>query len=187
MQANVIALAAAAVLLPLGAAAAQEAQARAGGLPAGADGMAGESAPAAARDGTGAREAAGARQAVGPAGDAAGSDGTAGDRRTDAAPVIALERADMAGRRRAGALIGAPVLGSRGDALGELEDVVLDPGGQVTHGVVGIGGVLGLDLGQRRALVAWDRLSIERGTGETLRVRLDMTAGAVREALGAAG
>lgn len=66
-------------------------------------------------------------------------------------------------QHRASKIVGMDVQSSAGESLGEVEDLVLDPGGKVTHAIIGYGGTLG--LGQKLTAVPWHMVS-SRISGE---------------------
>jgi sporulation protein YlmC with PRC-barrel domain len=101
-----------------------------------------------------------------------------------AAPTVMLDSraADNAGQRdstpqsqqRVGDLAGAEVIGSGGDAVGEVEDIVISTAGADTvRAVLQVGGLAG--IGEKRISLPLSQLAIERGPDSepTLRVALD--------------
>ncbi|MGD9868889.1 MAG: PRC-barrel domain-containing protein [Hyphomicrobiales bacterium] len=61
-------------------------------------------------------------------------------------------------------LIGRSVQNSQGDTLGEINDVVLDEGGQVAAVLIGVGGFLG--IGQKNVGIAFDSLEFKEAPRE---------------------
>jgi sporulation protein YlmC with PRC-barrel domain len=85
---------------------------------------------------------------------------------------------------RVSEIIGTTVTDSRGETLGEIDDLVLSSAGRI-EAVVAVGGVLG--IGERLIAVPVDDLMIENvsndaGEEREVRVRIDMTAQQLIEA-----
>lgn len=80
-------------------------------------------------------------------------------------------RNQSAGAVRASKLIGASVKNRAGDSIGEISDLVVSPGANVTTAVVAVGGVLG--IGDKKIGVPYKSFSVSPD-GKTL--YLDMTA-----------
>jgi sporulation protein YlmC with PRC-barrel domain len=74
---------------------------------------------------------------------------------------------------RASNIIGTTVTDSRGETLGEIDDLVVNPQGRI-EAVLSVGGVLG--VGARLIAVPMDQLMIERESGDEMQVRIDATA-----------
>jgi sporulation protein YlmC with PRC-barrel domain len=74
---------------------------------------------------------------------------------------------------RASNIIGTTVTDSRGETLGEIDDLVVNPQGRI-EAVLSVGGVLG--VGARLIAVPMDDLMIERASGDEMQVRIDATA-----------
>lgn len=55
-------------------------------------------------------------------------------------------------------LTGEPVQNGDGEDLADIEDFVIDEGGQITHVIVSFGGFLG--LGDKEVMLPWDQLQI---------------------------
>ncbi|WP_417465063.1 PRC-barrel domain-containing protein [Kordiimonas sp.] len=71
------------------------------------------------------------------------------------------------------ALTGKSVVGTCGEALGTIEDLIIDPGaGQVTHVIVRTGGVLGSTLGAHHHAIPFSALV---PCSDGLRFRLDLS------------
>jgi sporulation protein YlmC with PRC-barrel domain len=83
--------------------------------------------------------------------------------------VRTMERAS----NRASNIIGTTVTDSRGETLGEIDDLVVNPQGRI-EAVLSVGGVLG--VGARLIAVPMDDLMIERTSGDEMQVRIDATA-----------
>ena len=83
----------------------------------------------------------------------------------------ATRNQQLAGAVRASKLIGATVKNKAGDAIGEISDLVVSPGANVTTAVVKAGGVLG--IGDKKIAVPYKSFSVSPD-GKTL--YLDMTA-----------
>ena len=80
-------------------------------------------------------------------------------------------RNQLASAVRASKLIGATVKNKAGDSIGEISDLVVSPGANVTTAVVAVGGVLG--IGDKKIGVPYTSFSVAPD-GKTL--YLDMTA-----------
>lgn len=80
--------------------------------------------------------------------------------------------------RRIGDLIGAEVVGTGGESIGEVDDIVLSTAGKDdARAVLQVGGVAG--IGEKRVSLPLEQLAIERTGNDndpTLRVSLDKTA-----------
>lgn len=87
--------------------------------------------------------------------------------------VVPKLQADAAGvpLQSAQSLVGTNVVGANGKDAGEVENLLIDRGGQVRGAVVEWGGFLG--IGERRAVVPINR--IQFGAGNNDRARLEMT------------
>lgn len=55
-------------------------------------------------------------------------------------------------------LIGKDVKNDQGDSLGEINNLVIDTSGKITHVVLGTGGIAG--LGEKTYAVPWDRIQL---------------------------
>jgi sporulation protein YlmC with PRC-barrel domain len=74
------------------------------------------------------------------------------------APVVFAAQPKTLDVYRASKLIGADVENPRGDNLGDIKDIVLDPQtGQITYAVLGFGGFLG--MGEKYFAIPWAALS----------------------------
>ncbi|WP_453959694.1 PRC-barrel domain-containing protein [Amorphus suaedae] len=62
------------------------------------------------------------------------------------------------GTYMASELTGEPVQNGDGEDLADIEDFVIDEGGQVTHVIVSFGGFLG--LGDKEVMLPWEQLQI---------------------------
>ena len=61
---------------------------------------------------------------------------------------------------RAGSILGQSIFNARGERLGEVEELIVDPvSGRMEQAVIGIGGFLG--IGQRRVAVPFRQIRIE--------------------------
>jgi sporulation protein YlmC with PRC-barrel domain len=83
----------------------------------------------------------------------------------------AHSRNQAAGAVRASKLIGATVKNKAGDSIGEITDLIVAPGANITTAVVAVGGVLG--VGEKKIGVPYKSFSVAPD-GKTL--YLDMTA-----------
>src|SRR2546421_105655 len=74
------------------------------------------------------------------------------------APVVFAAQPKTLDVYRASKLIGADVENPRGDNLGDIKDIVLDPQtGQIAYAVLGFGGFLG--MGEKYFAIPWAALS----------------------------
>jgi sporulation protein YlmC with PRC-barrel domain len=101
--------------------------------------------------GTGTGTAAPARPMAG------GTGATAGD----TAKPDRQARADWERRHRASKMIGTNVRDQQGDRVGSIEDIVLDPQGNVAYAVISAGGFLG--MGENLYAVPWSSLQMPQG------------------------
>jgi sporulation protein YlmC with PRC-barrel domain len=106
---------------------------------------------------------------------------TAGESRTTqpAAPGAAAERSatPSSTQQRIADLVGAEIVGSGGDQVGEVDDVVISTAGvDSVRAVLQVGGIAG--VGEKRVALPLSQLTVERPTdGEpTLRVAMDQAA-----------
>ena len=79
--------------------------------------------------------------------------------------------------RRVGDLVGVEVIGSGGDKVGEVDDIVLSTAGaDSVRAVLQVGGVAG--IGEKRISLPLNQLTVERAGDDepTLRVALDTEA-----------
>lgn len=83
-------------------------------------------------------------------------------RTTDEAAVTGdgdeMEVAQPAGTYMASDLTGEPVQNGDGEDLADIEDFVIDEGGQISHVIVSFGGFLG--LGDKEVMLPWDQIQI---------------------------
>lgn len=61
------------------------------------------------------------------------------------------------------AMIGADVVSEKGEKLGTVQDLIVDDTGRITHGIVGVGGLLG--LGEAPVAVAYNKLNLKENGG----------------------
>lgn len=81
---------------------------------------------------------------------------------------------------RSGTIKGRKVMSPRGESLGEIEELVIDPqGGCVAYAVMSFGGFLG--LGQKLFAVPWDALQIDEAHHDFV---IDVTEEQLKEAPG---
>lgn len=83
-------------------------------------------------------------------------------RTTDEAAVTGdgdeMDVAQPAGTYMASDLTGEPVQNGDGEDLADIDDFVIDEGGQITHVIVSFGGFLG--LGDKEVMLPWDQIQI---------------------------
>jgi sporulation protein YlmC with PRC-barrel domain len=82
--------------------------------------------------------------------------------------------ASTANEQRLADLIGSEVVGSGGDAVGEVEDIVISmAGADSVRAVLQVGGIAG--IGEKRVALPLGQINVERSPGEepTLRVAMD--------------
>lgn len=73
--------------------------------------------------------------------------------------IVGQEPARRLGAISVSALEGRKVVSPRGESLGEIEKLVIDPGyGRLTYAIVEVGGFLG--LGEKEVAVPWQALSL---------------------------
>lgn len=74
----------------------------------------------------------------------------------------------------AGKLMSADVVGSTGDKIGQVKDLILDKDGKTVGFVVGVGGVLG--IGAKGIGVPFERVKVAQGKeSDTLLIRTNLT------------
>ena len=69
-----------------------------------------------------------------------------------------MEVAQPAGTYMASELTGEPVQNGDGEDLANIDDFVIDEGGQISHVVVSFGGFLG--LGDKQVMLPWDQIQL---------------------------
>ena len=77
-------------------------------------------------------------------------------------------------------ILGRQVLGSAGENMGRVIDIVVDRSGQVRAAVIDFGGFLG--VGSRKIAVDWDALRFAPTGSKSDRITLDLTADQVKAA-----
>jgi sporulation protein YlmC with PRC-barrel domain len=75
-----------------------------------------------------------------------------------------------ADQHRASKIIGMDVVNRQGEKLGDVEDIIVDQRGNVTHAVVSTGGFLG--IGERLHAIPWDSINRD-GAGQNFVVDVD--------------
>lgn len=74
---------------------------------------------------------------------------------------------------RASEMLAARVLNDAGERVGDINDLLMTPDGELKGVVIGVGGFLG--IGEKRVAVEYDRLSIDH-SGDELAVMINATA-----------
>lgn len=83
------------------------------------------------------------------------------ERRGESAERVQASNESMQQVTRASKIIGTPVKNPKGDNLGDIKELVLDPrSGKVVYAVVSFGGVL--DMGDKLFIVPWKALNWSR-------------------------
>lgn len=97
--------------------------------------------------------------------------GAAGEARPDSASAQA--RTGSLNERRIGDLVGAEVLGTDGDAVGEIEDIVISTAASDSlRAVLQVGGIAG--IGEKRIALPFEQLQVQRLGDEAPNVRVGM-------------
>ncbi len=81
---------------------------------------------------------------------------------------------------RASNLIGKQVLNAEGEAIGDINDFILDDQGKVAHVLVGVGGFLG--LGEKIVPLDMSQFNVQRGDDDALTVTTDATRASLESA-----
>lgn len=106
------------------------------------------------------------------------------DRQTTSTSAASAEQTSAQQPRhvRLSTLLGANVKSSDGQSLGEIEDIVVNPGtGQIELAIVGKGGFLG--MGEKRVPVPWPSVSVSKSPDEGLLGKPNLTVNLDREKL----
>ncbi|MFZ4407713.1 MAG: PRC-barrel domain-containing protein [Paracraurococcus sp.] len=93
------------------------------------------------------------------------------------AGALAVDSAAIRSGRRASKLIGASVYNETNESIGEVDDILIPPGGGGTVAVISVGGFLG--IGAKLVAVPYDRLQAATGANN----RWTLT-GATKDSLG---
>ena len=84
------------------------------------------------------------------------------------------------GAWRASKLIGAKVVNSAGETVGDINEIVLDGSGKATAAVIGVGGFLG--LGEHEVAVNFESLKVARDANGKAKVTLNVTKDSLKAA-----
>ena len=84
------------------------------------------------------------------------------------------------GAWRASKLIGAKVVNSAGETVGDINEIVLDGSGKATAAVIGVGGFLG--LGEHEVAVNFESLKVARDANGKAKVTLNVTKHSLKAA-----
>ena len=84
------------------------------------------------------------------------------------------------GAWRASKLIGAKVVNTAGEAVGDINEIVLDSAGKATAAVIGVGGFLG--MGEHEVAVNFDSLKVARDANGRATVTLNVTKDSLKAA-----
>lgn len=74
---------------------------------------------------------------------------------------------------RASKLIGVNVYNQQNEKLGEINELILSPNGQIAGAVIGVGGFLG--IGERNVALTMDKLRIAPQPDGSVKLTLDLT------------
>ena len=86
----------------------------------------------------------------------------------------------LPGEVRASNLIGVVIKNKSGDVVGDINDVVFGPTGQVSVYIIGVGGVLG--IGEKNVAVPFDAVTLATDTNKKRTATLDVTMDALKSA-----
>jgi len=86
---------------------------------------------------------------------------------------------DRSSAYRAAEVIGADLRNSKNQDLGEIEDAVLDPNGNIKYAIIAHGGFLG--LGEEQIAVPWEKLKVTSDDGDMVFV-MDISEEALEKA-----
>ena len=89
------------------------------------------------------------------------------------------------GEVRASNLVGVVVKNKAGDTVGDINDVVFQPNGQVTVVIVGVGGVLG--VGEKNVAVPYADVTLTTDKDGKRMATLDVTKAALESAPACSG
>lgn len=92
----------------------------------------------------------------------------------------AFAAAQAADEWRSSKLVGQAVYNKANERVGDINDLILDADGKVSHAVIGVGGFLG--LGEKLVGIAFSDLDLNRDADGTLRVSIDSTKDALQNA-----
>jgi len=81
------------------------------------------------------------------------------------APGSKLSPTSM-GEHRASHLLNASIKNGAGETVGDVNDLLLDSGGKITHVIVGVGGFLG--IGERDVALKFDQVQLTRDSNNRL-------------------
>jgi sporulation protein YlmC with PRC-barrel domain len=108
---------------------------------------------------------------------AAPQPGAGADTRT-APPAGAAQRGTASAQQRVADLVGAEVIGSGGDKVGEIDDIVLSTAGADSiRAVLQVGGVAG--IGEKRISLPLSQITVDRTGDDEPQVRVAMDAAAL--------
>ncbi|HXF54358.1 MAG TPA: PRC-barrel domain-containing protein [Hyphomicrobiaceae bacterium] len=107
-------------------------------------------------------------------------DKSAPDKTAPKTPGAAAEAPDAKasmGDYRASNLLNASLKNASGESVGDINDLLLDSDGKITHVIVGVGGFLG--IGERDVALRFDQVQLSRDSNN----RLSATASVTKESL----
>jgi sporulation protein YlmC with PRC-barrel domain len=95
-------------------------------------------------------------------------------------PTVKFVGYQNAGEIRASNLSGVVVKNKAGDVVGDINDVVFQPNGQISVVILGVGGVLG--VGEKNVAVAYSDITLTAGENGKRTATLDVTKAALESA-----
>ena len=84
------------------------------------------------------------------------------------------------GEHRASNLLNASVKNAAGETVGDINDLLLDSSGKISHVIVGVGGFLG--IGERNVALKFDQVRLARDSSNRLNATADVTKEALKSA-----
>ena len=95
------------------------------------------------------------------------------------APGAKLAPASM-GEHRASNLLNASIKNAAGETVGDINDLLLDSSGKITHVIVGVGGFLG--IGERDVALQFDQVQLIRDSSNRLTATAKVTKDSLKSA-----
>lgn len=92
----------------------------------------------------------------------------------------AFATAQSAGEWRSSRLVGMAVYNEANERVGDINELILDANGQISHAVIGVGGFLG--IGEKLVAVSFKDLNINREQDGSARVTMNTTKEALQNA-----
>lgn len=97
-----------------------------------------------------------------------------------ATDTVKFVSSEQPGEMSHSSLIGLKIKNAAGEIVGDINYLVIDPKGQVTTVVIGVGGVLG--IAEKNVGVPFSALAISLDANRNLQARLDVTKAALQTA-----